>query len=87
LKWNSIEASTTPAIQKFWGFGFPRVDLLRKTGFTCIPTGAQYAGCIIAAAGLYMAVGIPISWTPNNLPSHFKRATGQGTSMAGGNCA
>ncbi|TPX16106.1 uncharacterized protein E0L32_004101 [Thyridium curvatum] len=49
--------------------------------------GAQYAGCIIVAAGLYVAVGIPISWMPNNLPSHYKRAAGQGTSMTLGNCA
>jgi MFS family permease len=40
--------------------------------------GAQYAGCIIVAVGLYVAVGIPITWMPNNLPSHYKRATGQG---------
>lgn len=49
--------------------------------------GAQYAGCIIIASGLYVAVGIPISWMPNNLPSHFKRAAGQGTSMTLGNTA
>ncbi|KAJ9157860.1 Major facilitator superfamily transporter [Pleurostoma richardsiae] len=49
--------------------------------------GAQYAGCIIVACGLYVAVGIPISWMPNNLPSHYKRAAGQGTSMTLGNCA
>lgn len=49
--------------------------------------GAQYAGCVIVAAGLYVAVGIPISWMPNNLPSHFKRAASQGTSMVVGNCA
>jgi MFS family permease len=49
--------------------------------------GAQYAGCIIVACGLYVAVGIPISWMPNNLPSHYKRAAGQGTAMTLGNCA
>jgi MFS family permease len=49
--------------------------------------GASYAACIIVAMGLYVAVGIPISWMPNNLPSHYKRAAGQGTSMTLGNCA
>lgn len=29
--------------------------------------GVQYAGCIIVACGLYVAVGIPIAWMPNNL--------------------
>ncbi|KAL2010808.1 hypothetical protein VTN00DRAFT_3526 [Thermoascus crustaceus] len=41
--------------------------------------GTQYAGCVIVAVGLYVAVGIPISWMPNNLVSHYKRATGNAT--------
>jgi sugar phosphate permease len=49
--------------------------------------GAQYAGCVIVASGLYVAVGLGISWMPNNLPSHYKRAAGAGTSMTLGNCA
>ncbi|KAL7625199.1 hypothetical protein AAE478_004414 [Parahypoxylon ruwenzoriense] len=40
--------------------------------------GAQYTGTIFVAAGLYVAVGIGLTWMPNNLPSHYKRATGQG---------
>jgi sugar phosphate permease len=40
--------------------------------------GAQYAGCLVVAVGLYVAVGIPITWMPNNLATHYKRATGQG---------
>jgi MFS family permease len=40
--------------------------------------GVQYAGCIIVAMGLYVSVGIPITWVPNNLATHYKRATGQG---------
>jgi MFS family permease len=40
--------------------------------------GAQYAGTVIVAAGCYVAVGIGLTWMPNNLPSHYKRATGQG---------
>jgi nitrate/nitrite transporter NarK len=49
--------------------------------------GVQYAGTIIVALGLYVAVGIPIAWMPNNLPSHYKRAAGQGCSMTLGNSA
>jgi MFS family permease len=41
-------------------------------------SGAQYVGCIIVAIELYVAVGIPITWMPNNLATHYKRATGQG---------
>jgi hypothetical protein len=40
--------------------------------------GAQYAGCLVVAVGLYVAVGIPITWMPNNIATHYKRATGQG---------
>lgn len=40
--------------------------------------GVQYAGTVIVASGLYVAVGIGLTWMPNNLPSHYKRATGQG---------
>lgn len=40
--------------------------------------GPQYAGTVIVASGLYVAVGIGLTWMPNNLPSHYKRATGQG---------
>lgn len=48
---------------------------------------AQYAGCLIVAAGMYVASGLPLSWLPNNLPSDHKRAAGQGTCIALGNCA
>ena len=41
----------------------------------------QYAGCIIVGMGVYTATGIPLSWMPSNLPSHYKRAVGQAMAM------
>ena len=49
--------------------------------------GLQYAGCIIVAIGLYVSVGVPISWMPNNLPSPYKRAAGNGLMFTTSNCA
>ncbi|KAI5865625.1 high-affinity nicotinic acid transporter [Durotheca rogersii] len=49
--------------------------------------GAQYTGTIIVAAGLYVAVGMGLTWMPNNLPSHYKRATGQGLNFTIANLA
>ncbi|KAK6853724.1 hypothetical protein PG995_010536 [Apiospora arundinis] len=43
------------------------------------PARVQFVGCLIVAGGLFVAVGMPISWIANNLPSHYKRAAGQGT--------
>ncbi|OJJ47853.1 hypothetical protein ASPZODRAFT_158726 [Penicilliopsis zonata CBS 506.65] len=49
--------------------------------------GVQYAGCLIVAIGLYVSVGVPISWMPNNLPSAYKRAAGNGLMFMMANCA
>ncbi|KAK8080892.1 MFS general substrate transporter [Apiospora hydei] len=47
----------------------------------------QYVGCLVVAGGLFVSVGMPISWVANNLPSHYKRAAGQGTIQMVGNLA
>ncbi|KAK8033614.1 hypothetical protein PG991_003012 [Apiospora marii] len=47
----------------------------------------QYIGCLVVAGGLFVSVGMPISWAANNLPSHYKRAAGQGTIQMVGNLA
>ncbi|KAK8042935.1 hypothetical protein PG994_013418 [Apiospora phragmitis] len=47
----------------------------------------QYIGCVVVAGGLFVSVGMPISWSANNLPSHYKRAAGQGTIQMVGNLA
>ncbi|KAJ9258162.1 hypothetical protein DTO195F2_5387 [Paecilomyces variotii] len=47
-------------------------------GTTKYGAGAQYAGCVVVAAGLYVSVGIGLTWMPNNIPSHYKRAFANG---------
>ncbi|KAK7996696.1 hypothetical protein PG989_004736 [Apiospora arundinis] len=51
------------------------------------PARVQFVGCLVVAGGLFVAVGMPISWIANNLPSHYKRAAGQGTIQMVGNLA
>ncbi|KAK8010177.1 MFS general substrate transporter [Apiospora arundinis] len=51
------------------------------------PARVQFVGCLIVAGGLFVAVGMPISWIANNLPSHYKRAARQGTIQMVGNLA
>ncbi|KAK8120019.1 major facilitator superfamily domain-containing protein [Apiospora kogelbergensis] len=51
------------------------------------PARIQFIGCLVVAGGLFVAVGMPISWSANNLPSHYKRAAGQGTIQMVGNLA
>lgn len=49
----------------------------------CFSSGnaPQYIGCIVVAMGVYTATGIPLSWMPSNLPSHYKRGVGQAMAM------
>ncbi|MBE3046365.1 MFS transporter [Candidatus Bathyarchaeota archaeon] len=42
----------------------------------------QYFGCVVVAMGVYTATGIPLSWLPSNIPSHYKRAVAQAFAMA-----
>lgn len=42
----------------------------------------QYAGCIIVGMGTYTATGVPLSWMPSNIPSHYKRGVAQAMAMA-----
>lgn len=43
-----------------------------------VPSGVHYLGCFFVAAGLYIAVGLPLAWLPNNLPRYGKRAFSSG---------
>ncbi|KAK8060636.1 Major facilitator superfamily transporter [Apiospora saccharicola] len=54
---------------------------------TFVVGACMYIGCLVVAGGLFVSVGMPISWAANNLPSHYKRAAGQGTIQMVGNLA
>jgi MFS family permease len=56
-------------------------------GATKYGSRAQYAGCILVACGLYVAVGLAISWVANNMPSHYKRATTTGLVFMTSSCS
>ena len=49
--------------------------------------GVHYFGCFLVAAGLYVCVGIPLAWLPNNCPRYAKRTTATGMQLTIGNCA
>lgn len=41
----------------------------------------------MVAAGLYVVVGLPLAWLPNNSPRYGKRTTATGMQLTIGNCA
>jgi len=51
------------------------------------PAGAHYLATFLIAAGLYIAVGLPLSWLPSNSPRYGKRTAGSGFQLSIGNVA
>lgn len=49
--------------------------------------GGKYVGCFLVAAGLYVVVGLPLAWLPNNCPRYGKRTTANGMQITIGNSA
>jgi hypothetical protein len=41
----------------------------------------------MVAGGLYVVVGLPLAWLPNNSPRYGKRTTATGMQLTIGNCA
>ncbi|KUI71831.1 hypothetical protein VM1G_07601 [Cytospora mali] len=52
-----------------------------------VPSGAHYFGCFLVATGLYVLVGIPLAWLPNNTPRYGKRTTANGLQLTIGNAS
>lgn len=52
-----------------------------------VSAGAHYFACFMVAAGLYVIVGLPLAWLPNNSPRYGKRTTATGMQLTIGNCA
>ncbi|KAF8339857.1 putative MFS transporter [Cantharellus anzutake] len=46
---------------------------------------ARYIACFLVATGLYVVVGIPLSWLSTNSPRYGKRAAGSGLQLTVGN--
>ncbi|KAI1855083.1 hypothetical protein JX265_012271 [Neoarthrinium moseri] len=51
------------------------------------PAGVHYFGCFLVAMGLYVAVGLPLAWLPNNTPRYGKRTTANGMQLTVGNAS
>ncbi|KAK7941589.1 major facilitator superfamily transporter [Apiospora aurea] len=49
------------------------------------PSGVHYFGCFLIAMGLYIVVGLPLAWLPNNCPRYGKRTTACGMNLTIGN--
>jgi len=50
-------------------------------------SGVHYFGCFLVAIGLYVAVGLPVAWLPNNCPRYGKRAAAIGFQITVGNAS
>ncbi|QUC20863.1 uncharacterized protein UV8b_05104 [Ustilaginoidea virens] len=48
---------------------------------------AHYFACFLVAGGLYVVVGLPLAWLPNNSPRYGKRTTATGMQLTFGNAA
>lgn len=49
--------------------------------------GVHYFACFMVAGGLYVVVGLPLAWLPNNSPRYGKRTTATGMQLTIGNSA
>ncbi len=38
-----------------------------------VSAGVRYFGCYLVASGLYITLGLPLAWLPNNIPRNGKR--------------
>jgi sugar phosphate permease len=52
-----------------------------------VKEGVQYFGCFLVAMGLYVTVGLPLAWLPNNSPRYGKRTAASGLQLTCGNAA
>ncbi|KAF8247751.1 MFS general substrate transporter [Wilcoxina mikolae CBS 423.85] len=57
------------------------------TLLTPASSGVHYFGCFLVAMGLYVAVGLPLAWLPNNSPRYGKRTAATGMQLTCGNAA
>ncbi|KAF8448496.1 inner membrane transporter yfaV [Kalaharituber pfeilii] len=52
-----------------------------------LSAAGHYSACFLVAMGLYVAVGLPLSWLPSNCPRYGKRTAASGWQLSWGNCA
>ncbi|KAF3920262.1 hypothetical protein AA313_de0208292 [Arthrobotrys entomopaga] len=54
---------------------------------TPVPSGVRYFGCFLIAAGLYVAVGLPLAWNLVNIPRYGKKSAASGFQLTMGNAS
>ncbi|TGZ81159.1 putative MFS transporter [Ascodesmis nigricans] len=52
-----------------------------------VSPGVRYFACFLVALGLYVAVGLPLAWLPNNSPRYGKRTAATGMQLTMGNAS
>ncbi|OAQ66151.2 MFS transporter [Pochonia chlamydosporia 170] len=52
-----------------------------------VASSVHYFACFLVAGGLYVVVGLPLAWLPNNSPRYGKRTTSTGLQLTFGNAA
>ncbi|KAI1812821.1 DNA-repair protein rad2 [Poronia punctata] len=52
-----------------------------------VPESVHYFACFLIATGLYVLVGLPLAWVPNNCPRYGKRTTAIGMQLTMGNAS
>ncbi|CUS10395.1 unnamed protein product, partial [Tuber aestivum] len=52
-----------------------------------VPSGVHYFGCFMVAVGLYVSVGLPLAWLPNNCPRYGKRTAASSFQLTVGNAS
>lgn len=52
-----------------------------------VSPAVRYFACFLVALGLYVAVGLPLAWLPNNSPRYGKRTAATGMQLTTGNAS
>ncbi|KAI9837836.1 MAG: hypothetical protein M1819_006770 [Sarea resinae] len=77
--------------QEIRGFYTVAFGLISVIGYAIlisdVSSGAHYFACFLVALGLYVCVGLPLAWLPNNCPRYGKRTTATGLQLSLGNCS
>lgn len=83
-----VEAGLFPGFMTYLTLFYSKREIaLRGYGILIsdTPSGVHYFGAILVASGLYVAVGLPLTWLPANLPRYGKRTFATGLQLTFGN--
>ena len=75
----AILISETPAGAHYFGY------VILAEGFSA--QHSHHNSCFLIASGLYILVGLPLAWLPNNSPRYGKRAAANGLQLTIGNAS